>query len=420
MLSTLLALVAKLAIPTVVASVSAKIYDNKSTQSDTAYDAYNSYKNTLDAVNYDMDTKYLIQLLEMRNVITSKKAEEYIKLVDDAEKAYGNGHGWDDTFYDFSTNKKKHAKVKELYDVLAANVPEVSAYAKKLAETTTEELKNSFYAAIPEIADVPTPSYLDTNFTGVQRDVKPVKLWSGQELADLHKLDYNPDTYYDLIKNSAEAQVDLANYTSDQLNNASMVDDTQNVTSYLDSIRNTKANAIASGATLGQRAANEVLANTEALNNYSNNQAAVAQERLATVDEAVLANAQAKLNARQYFDSLAQSLANDSILLYANDTERFAQDLASNAEMYRADQELRGQRAYANAQMAGAYAQAQAAVNAARNSMNATANEYAWILDRFIGANNGDVAAGYKDFDKYIFSRYTGASDLLEYVNNKG
>lgn len=419
MLSTLLAVVAKLAIPAVVASVSAKVY-NKSAQSNTAYDSYSAYKNTLDAIDYDMDTKYLIQTLEMRNVITSKQAEEYIKLVDDAEKAYGNGHGWDDTFYNLSTNKKKHAKVKELYDVLAANIPEVAIYTKQLADTTTEELKNSFYDAIPEIADIPAPSYLDTNFTGVQRDVKPVKLWSGQELADLHKLDYNPDTYYDLIKNSAEAQVDLANYTSDQLNNASMVGDTQNVTSYLDSIRNTKANAIASGATLGQRAANEVLANTEVLNNYSNNQAAVAQERLATVDEALLANAQAKLTARQYFDSLAQSLANDSILLYANDTERFAQDLASNAEMYRADQELRGQRAYANAQMAGAYAQAQAAVNAARNSMKDSANEYAWILDRFIGANNGNVAAGYKDFDKYIFSKYTGASDLLEYVNNKG
>ena len=392
----------------------------KTSKSKPAYNAYTDYKTTLKDNNYDVDTKYLIQLLEGNGKITHKQAEEYIKLVDDAEKAYGNGHNWDDTFYDWSTSKKNHNKVKELYSVLAEEVPEVATFAKQIADASPEEIRNSFYEGMPEIANAPAPAYLDTDFEGLQRDVKPVKLWSGQELADLHKLDYNPDTYYDLIKNSTEAQVDLANYTSDQLNNASMVDDTQSVTSYLDSIRNTKANAIASGATLGQRAANEVLANTETLNNYSNNQAAVAQERLATVDEALLANAQAKLTARQYFDSLAQSLANDSILLYANDTERFAQDLASNAEMYRADQELRGQRAYANGQMAGAYAQAQAAVNAARAGISSARDEYAWVFDRFLGANNGDVMKARQDMDKYIFSKYTGASDLLEYVNNKG
>ena len=88
--------------------------------------------------------------------------------------------------------------------------------------------------------------------------------------------------------------------------------------------------------------------------------------------------------------------------------------------MYRADQELRGQRAYTNGQMAGAYAQAQAAVNAAKANVRGARDEYAWVFDRFLGANNGDVMKARQDMDEYIFSRYTGVPTLLEYVNNKG
>ena len=262
--------------------------------------------------------------------------------------------------------------------------------------------------------------YEDVNFKGEQLEVDPVKLWTGQELADLHTLNFDPNSYYDLVKQGTSAGVDYSKYTSDQLAHAAGVDDTKNVTSYLDAIRNTKAESLAAGATLGARAANEILANTESINNYANNQSTVAQNRFNAVNDALLTDAQARLTAKSYYENLAKSLSNDSALLYANDTDRFGQEMLSNAEMYKADQELRGQRAYSNASMYANYVQAAANINAANAGMKAQADEYAWVFDRFLGANNGDVPSAVKDFDQYIIGRYTGKNNYLDYLLDKG
>ena len=136
----------------------------------------------------------------------------------------------------------------------------------------------------------------------------------------------------------------MAEFKSDQLNNASTYNDVADRTSYLNSIRNSKAEAIASGTTAGQRAANEVLANQQALTKYATNQNDVAANRMKAVDDTLLSDAQAKLNARNYFDKLAQSLSKDSLTLYQNDTDRFGQDMLSNAEIYKANQALLAQK----------------------------------------------------------------------------
>jgi hypothetical protein len=65
------------------------------------------------------------------------------------------------------------------------------------------------------------------------------------------------------------------------------------------------------------------------------------------------------------------------------------------------------------------YVQAAANINAANAGIKAQADEYAWVFDRFLGANNGDVPSAVKDFDQYIIGRYTGKNNYLEHILDK-
>lgn len=359
----------------------------------------------------DMSVRDVVSNLYLGGKINETEYKSALKTVDEIEKETGKTLWVDDkewTLLGTSWSKGKSQNLINLYDTLANNVPSIKIATAESLKALPEDIRNSFSSKVPDIKNAPTPEYEDVNFKGLQRDVAPVKLWSGQELADLHNIDYNPNTYYDLIKAGTSAAVDLANYTSAQQAHAANVDDTKQVTSYLDSIRNTKADAIAEGATLGARRANELLANVDSINNYATNQANVAQERFNTVDKQLLADAQANLTARGYFDQLAQTLSGHSNTLYANDTDRFGQDWLSNAEFYTADQNLRGQRAYANANMYASAAQANASINASRYAASQEADEYKWVFDNFLRANNNNVTKAVVDMDDYIFRRYNG------------
>lgn len=337
--------------------------------------------------------------------------QEIVKIVDKYD-----GKSMDEFFLTLN-NSQRNTLVK-YYESIQEGLPEVSNLMNLTLEDMSVEDRRALFGT-PTLEPLTGPSYLDTGFEGYQKEVEPVKLWTGQELAELHNLDYNPDNYYDLVKAGTSAAVDQAHYTSEQMNNASLVDDTENVASYLDSIRNTKAEALANGATLGQRAANELLANQEALGAYAANQAAVADSRLAAVDSALLADAQARLTAHNYFTQLAKSLAADSMELYANDTTRYAQDMLSNAEMYKADQELRGRRTLANANMWSAYTQGQAQLAAYQSQLDSTMNDYMWLYNNALRANNGDASRAYADVNNIIQYQYTGYKTPQELYANK-
>ena len=303
------------------------------------------------------------------NQISHEQYTKYVKLLEDIDKTHSDGTSLFENLKYMFKSKKDLETAAELYDIMASKIPAIKDATKYTLELLPEDVRNSFLKSSSPIAQVAAPMYEDVNFKGEQLEVDPVKLWTGQELADLHTLNFDPNSYYDLVKQGTSAGVDYSKYTSDQLAHAAGVDDTKNVTSYLDAIRNTKAESLAAGATLGARAANEILANTESINNYANNQSTVAQNRFNAVNDALLTDAQARLTAKSYYENLAKSLSNDSALLYANDTDRFGQEMLSNAEMYKADQELRGQRAYSNASMYANWLQANAGVNASRQSM---------------------------------------------------
>lgn len=311
---------------------------------------------------------------------------------------------------------------QELLNKITNNLDKLSTNPNNFYNYLSRISEGGDLAPSASIAGVAAPNYMDTSFANYQREVDPVKLWTGQELADLHNIDYNPDTYYNLIKQGTEAEVARANYEAALMNEASMINDTANVVSYLDGIRNTKAEAISTGATAGAQAAAEVLQNKQAINNYAQNQSAVADARFNAVDNALLADASAKINARQYFNNLANTLGQDILTLYANDTDRFGQDMLSNAEFYTADEALRGQRIRSNADMWAAQATANSAINASRAQADATTNEYAWVFNAMLNKYNGDFNSAKRDFQRYMNSRYTGYTnymDLYENVANK-
>lgn len=342
--------------------------------------------------------------------------EEYQDIAKILEKYEKSDTPWEK--YWNGLNKKERATLQGYYDTLSYEMPELKdTVFRTLDENMSIEDKRALFGT-STLETLAKPNYLDTDFEGYQREVEPVKLWTGQELADLHNLDFNPDNYYDLVKAGTSAAVDAARYTSEQMNNASMIDDTENVASYLDSIRNTKAEALSAGATLGQRAANELLANQEALNNYSTNQAAVADARLQAVDDALLADAQARLTAHDYFTQLAKSLAADSMTLYDNDSTRYAQDMLSNAELYRADQELRGENLVANSKMYADWLQGNAQISAYQNQADARMNEFFWVYNNALRAT-GDPARAYADANNIIQYQYTGYKTPQEQYANK-
>lgn len=335
-----------------------------------------------------------------------KFTEEEYKQISKALNKYEKNDKNLEKFFNGLSESERDA-IMRYYNVMSTEAPQLKDTVYRSFENLSTEDRRALFG-VPTLETLSGPNYLDTDFEGYQREVEPVKLWTGQELADLHNLDFNPDNYYNLVKAGTSAAVDAARYTSEQMNNASMIDDTENVASYLDSIRNTKAEALSTGATLGQRAANELLANQESLNNYSTNQAAVADARFQAVDDALLADAQARLTAHDYFTQLAKSLAADSMTLYDNDSTRYAQDMLSNAELYRADQELRGERLLANSKMYADWLQGNAQIAAYQSQADARMNEYFWLYNNALRANNNDHVRAKADVDNLIYHQYTG------------
>lgn len=380
------------------------------------YKAYQNYQSAVDKyTDADVNVKKVLNTLQKSGFITESDWKKASKALDKYESVHGDGLQFSDLWYDTFTSSKTHNELTKVYNLIADKLPAFYDQSK----TMQENILSAIDGSVPSIANVPKPKYLDTDFEGFQMNVDPIDIWTGEELAQLHNMTYNPDDYYNLIKQGTSADVAYTDYVSKQLNNASMVQDQNKIVSYLDSIRNNKAEALSSGATAGAKAANELLTNTQAIGNYATEQAQVAQNRYTNTSKALQADAQAAITARDYFNNLATTLGRDISTIYANDVDFQGQQLLSNAELYTADQNLRGSRAYANAQMESAYRQSQASVNAARQSAKDAANEYKWVFNTFQEANDGNTFQTILDMDSYLTNRYTGFNNLVDLYNSK-
>lgn len=382
----------------------------------------NKFQSTLEQKGLaDIDTRSLINNLWQSGKLDEASYKKALAQLEGLESKAKGKVNWS-TFILTPGAMKQGV---ELYKTLATHAPDFSWAEGKTFDEIIKVANESFNTDLPSVADAPTPEYLDTMFKGTQIDVTETKDWNAKDLAELHDINFDPNHYYDLIKQGTEANLALGEFTNRQLDTLANSQDTRSVVSYLDSIRNAKASAIANGATLGAQAAAEVLANTTAINNYSNAQAQVANTKAKNMSELIQADATANITARQYYDQLAQALSTDAVNAYTTDVERYAQELLTNAELYTADQELRSQRIVSNAEMYRDYISNQAAIDMYRSQLNQQTNEYSWLFQKALQASGKDVYSGsdvynaYNAVNDYIFNntnRNVG-NDRTTYIN---
>lgn len=381
-------------------------------------DEYKNYQKVIKDNNLDsLSTRDIIEDLWSGGVIDEQTYKKSLQRIDELEAQDPDNLSWSSFWGHVTNSPGTYREGVELYKTIATYAPYLNSSNAKDYDALVKAVNNSFYTSLPTIADAPTPQYLDTMFEGTQVEVTDPKKWTAGELAELHNINYDMDYYYDLIKEGTEANIGVGEYTNRQLETLVNSQETKNVTGYLDSIRNAKAEALANGATSGARAAAEILANSEAIAANSQTQAQLANTKAQNMDALLQADAEAKLSARQYFDQLARSLTTDATNLYTYDVDRYNQELLTNADLYTSDQNLRGARLLANAEMWAAQQQANAEIAANRAAMQAESDQYSWLFNNALRAYGGDTNKAFHFVDDYIFKTYAD-TDRTTHINN--
>lgn len=383
-------------------------------------DAEKNYNNAMKAAGLEnMSIEDVVNLAYTSGYIDPKDYDRVLNEVHDLKNKDGitsltnSGFlkAWS-TYFWTNEGKKQYAR---LFNTLAEYAPALKNITQQSIETLPDKVLQEM-GYNPDLYKAPGPSYLNTNFKTYQREVEPVKLWTGQELADLHNINYDVNHYYDLIKQANEANLAYGNYTNDQALNTTRRNDEQRIVSYLDALRGVKSDAVANGTAAGARAAQEVLANVAASNERANALSETLNNNLANINDYVLANAQSRLSAVDYFNQLARSLSQDSATLYANDTNRFGADWNANAILYQADQRLRGERALANATMEGQHAATQASLAAARQPLDLLKQQMKYAI-----SSSNSLPEAYAKLNNWIFNQTSSGNvpTVLDYMQQR-
>ena len=364
------------------------------------------------------------KLMQHSKTTSTKEFEDYLRDASylgylngdthkDAMKAYSKLKSYD---YDVGElNNKERESLINMYDQLYKGDDNFRNEINKYYANLTDADKMAFLDnVISNSASVPAPAYLDTSFDNYQREVAPLKLWTNKELADYMNIDFDFDNILKDYEKAAQAKVDYSTWLSDLAANNSEREDAYNQTSYLDAIRNVKSDAIIKGMSNGARAAAEVVANKEAIKNKVSEQQKAATQRFETMNDSLLERAQAAINTRDTYQSLAKDLGTNVDAWYNNDVARRGQDLLTNANLYAADETLRSNRMAQNNLMAAMY-------NAASAQSKATANskeDPLWYFKNIsMPANDYDFGKAIND---YIDLGYTQATRYQDVFNKWG
>ena len=360
------------------------------------------------------------KLMQHSKTTNTKEFEDYLR--DASYLGYLNGDTHKNAMkaysklksYDYDVGKLKNKERESLinmYDQLYKGDDNFRNEINKYYANLTDADKMAFLDnVISNSASVPAPAYLDTSFDNYQREVAPLKLWTNKELADYMNIDFDFDNILKDYEKAAQAKVDYSTWLSDLAANNSEREDAYNQTSYLDAIRNVKSDAIIKGMSNGARAAAEVVANKEAIKNKVNEQQKAATQRFETMNDSLLERAQAAINTRDTYQSLAKDLGTNVDALYNNDVARRGQDLLTNANLYAADETLRSNRMAQNNLMAAMY-------NAASAQSKATANskeDPLWYFKNIsMPANDYDFGKAINDYIDLGYTQATGYQDVF-------
>ena len=360
------------------------------------------------------------KLMQHSKTTSTKEFEDYLRDASylgylngdthkNAMKAYSKLKSYD---YDVGElNNKERESLINMYDQLYKGDDNFRNEINKYYANLTDADKMAFLdSVISSSASVPAPAYLDTSFDNYQREVAPLKLWTNKELADYMNIDFDFDNILKDYEKAAQAKVDYSTWLSDLAANNSEREDAYNQTSYLDAIRNVKSDAIIKGMSNGARAAAEVVANKEAIKNKVGEQQKAATQRFETMNDSLLERAQAAINTRDTYQSLAKDLGTNVDALYNNDVARRGQDLLTNANLYAADETLRSNRMAQNNLMAAMYNAASAQSKAAANSKE----DPLWYFKNIsMPANDYDFGKAINDYIDLGYTQATGYQDVF-------
>ena len=360
------------------------------------------------------------KLMQHSKTTNTKEFEDYLR--DASYLGYLNGDTHKNAMkaysklksYDYDAGKlsnKERESLMNMYDQLYKGDDNFRNEINKYYANLTDADKMAFLdSVISSSASVPAPAYLDTSFDNYQREVAPLKLWTNKELADYMNIDFDFDNILKDYEKAAQAKVDYSTWLSDLAANNSEREDAYNQTSYLDAIRNVKSDAIIKGMSNGARAAAEVVANKEAIKNKVSEQQKAATQRFETMNDSLLERAQAAINTRDTYQSLAKDLGTNVDTLYNNDVARRGQDLLTNANLYAADETLRSNRMAQNNLMAAMYNAASAQSKAAANSKE----DPLWYFKNIsMPANDYDFGKAINDYIDLGYTQATGYQDVF-------
>lgn len=373
--------------------------------------------------NDAVDKKYREAENKIYKKLGSQTFEDYINdaatlgyidpfIYSDAIKSYNKIRNGESLGY---SDKKA---LTDLYNTLYANDQTFrenwnNTYSNFTNEEKLKWLDSAMSAGMT--TTIPSPAYLDTSFDTYQKEVAPVKLYSNKELAKLYDIDFNIDNILADYKAAGEAKVKYADYVSDVAKNMGERDYNKTQVDYLTAIRNTKGEAINKGMTAGAKAASEIAATREAIQNKALSEMQLAQTRTESTAAALLENARANLNATSMYTNLAKGLGSVGMTLYDNDVQRYNSDTLANANFFSSDANLRAARQAANMQMAGQYNLAKAQYN---NSYGGQ-NDLKWLFENiYLPANNGDVDRAVREIIDSTWMQDTGyASPITKQAN---
>lgn len=364
------------------------------------------------------DRRMLDQIVNMGFVDT----KEYGTAIDrfshyteayEKSSAAASGKSFSEYLNSIGRTDKTARQVGELYRILINEAPRLYDGSVDVQDTINGLIKNT---PLAPLAPAPKLFNLD-NYNPVDLPVDPVRMWTGQELANLHGIDYNFDNYYDLMKQGSQAQVALKAYENQQANVLGALQDEDTRVSYLDAIRNNRTKAMNKGISAGQRAANELLSMQDAMNQYSVNQSDIVNKQMSNVEPAINNDAYIKRTAQEYYQNLVHNMGGLSNNLYTVDNNRYGSDVTSAADIYASSLGTRGQALQANAAMRGKQQEANAQINAINQGLQSQYNDFAWIYNNALVANGGNKSLAAADFYDYLQSAYTN-TDLTHYINN--
>ena len=364
------------------------------------------------------DRRMLDQIVTMGFVDT----KEYGTAIDrfshyteayEKSSAAASGKSFSEYLNSIGRTDKTARQVGELYRILINEAPRLYDGSVDVQDAINGLIKNT---PLAPLAPAPKLFNLD-NYNPVDLPVDPVRMWTGQELANLHGIDYNFDNYYDLMKQGSQAQVALKAYDNQQANVLGALQDEDTRVSYLDAIRNNRTKAMNKGISAGQRAANELLSMQDAMNQYSVNQSNIVNNQMSNIKPAINNDAYIKRTAQEYYQNLVHNMGGLSNNLYTVDNNRYGSDVTSAADIYASSLGTRGQALQANAAMQGKQQEANAQINAINQGLQSQYNDFAWIYNNALVANGGNKSLAAADFYDYLQSAYTN-TDLTHYINN--